>query len=178
MDIQLTNRCRMDGASMRKSFKKFFRSRDLIMVFFIVLLLAAWVSYLAVVPPARQGAIRYAAPALAVVYAVLTFIAPIRNSRIYMRRLKETWNTDSYEATTTFEPDALVCHFSHSGSVVRLSYQNIGKILEDDPLILIKTKARQFYSLDRTRFENGTEDDFWRLMNEKCPQAVPKKHCA
>ena len=59
---------------------------------------------------------------------------------------------------------------------MRLSYQNIGKILEDEPLILLKTRARQFYSLDRSRFGNGTEADFWRLMTEKCPNAVPKKH--
>lgn len=28
--------------------------------------------------------------------------------------------------------------------------------------------------LDPERFEKGTEADFWRLMNEKCPRAVPK----
>ena len=32
--------------------------------------------------------------------------------------------------------------------------------------------------LDAGRFEDGTEADFWKLMNEKRPGAVPKERKA
>ena len=43
-------------------------------------------------------------------------------------------------------------------------------------LILLSSQAKLIYTLDPARFENGTETDFWRLMSEKCPNAVPKEY--
>ena len=56
----------------------------------------------------------------------------------------------------------------------QVSFRTVDKVVPSKDLILLFTADRQMILLDRNRFENGTETDFWQLMNEKRPGAVPK----
>ena len=59
-----------------------------------------------------------------------------------------------------------------------IPYEQIEKILRTGTELQLCLKNKLYYILDPNRFENGTEADFWRLMNEKCSAAVPKKYRA
>ena len=52
---------------------------------------------------------------------------------------------------------------------------SFSKLMQTQNLILIFTEEKKMLLLDRARFQHGTEADFWKLMGEKCPAALPKK---
>ena len=55
----------------------------------------------------------------------------------------------------------------------RIPYRALDKIVRSPKLLLLFTADKQMLLLDPDRFTNGTEADFWKLMNEKRPSAVP-----
>ena len=98
-----------------------------------------------------------------------------RYTRLALRRMAEQYQATSYEADYTFFADSFTFRSTVHPNETQLAYASVKQLLLCDDLILLISQAKLIYTLDRTRFENGTEADFWRLMNEKCPQAVPKK---
>ncbi|MBR3077525.1 MAG: YcxB family protein [Oscillospiraceae bacterium] len=56
----------------------------------------------------------------------------------------------------------------------QVPYAEFSRIRQTPGLILLFTDEKKMILLDPERFEKETEADFWRLMNEKCPRAVPK----
>ena len=99
-----------------------------------------------------------------------------RYTRLAMRRMTEQYQAASYEADYAFFADSLTFRSTVHPNETRLAYTGVKKLLLCGDLILLISQAKLIYTLDRSRFENGTETDFWRLMNEKCPNAVPKKY--
>ena len=91
-----------------------------------------------------------------------------------LRRMEETKNVREYDVILRFEETEIVTESSISGEPQHLPYSNFKKLTRGRDLIQIKTRATLVYTLDPARFENGTEADFWKLMMEKCPLAVPK----
>ena len=91
-------------------------------------------------------------------------------------RSEEKWHVRGFDTTIRFTDTEFIDKDCVSADENRYDYAIVRRLVPYKHLILLHTKARQFLMLDRTRFENGTEDDFWRLMNEKCPKAVPKKY--
>lgn len=99
-----------------------------------------------------------------------------RYTRLTMRRMAEQYQTTSYEADYAFFADSFTFRSTVHPNETQLAYGSVKKIVLCDDLILLVSQAKLIYTLDRNSFENGTEADFWKLMNEKCPSAVPKKH--
>ena len=93
-------------------------------------------------------------------------------------RSEEKWHVRGFDTTIRFTDTEFIDKDSVSADENRYTYAVVKRLVPYKHLILLHTQARQFLMLDRTRFENGTEADFWRLMNEKCPDAVPKKYRA
>jgi len=73
-----------------------------------------------------------------------------------------------------FEDEALSAIRAGMGEQTRIPYDSMNAILPDKDHVILWTEAKQFVVLDLSRFENGTEADFWRLMKEKCSHALPK----
>lgn len=88
--------------------------------------------------------------------------------------MQEAFQADSLERILEFYSGELAGRRDGADSATHTRYEHIRSVKLRPGLILLWTKGRQFYMLDPERFEKGTEADFWRLMNEKCPRAVPK----
>ena len=93
-----------------------------------------------------------------------------------VQRLEETRQVSGFDNAYHFTETEILDAPDVSNDVKHISYSVVKRAVPYQRLILVFTQAKQFFTLDRTRFENGTEADFWRLMNEKCPDAVPKKY--
>ena len=81
---------------------------------------------------------------------------------------------DAYVVTLRFQDREVLMESDVRKDPVPLKYADFKKLRRGRDVILIRTFARMAYTLDPAGFENGTEADFWKLMNEKCPNAVPK----
>lgn len=175
MEPNLKNTCHVNRRVLRKAYVQILRPQTLLMLAICLLVLAIWVVYLLVVPEAeRELWVTLALPILVILDVVLALMTPGQNVRILMKRLQESRQIKEFESTLTFTPEEILVCFDYSQDQIRLSYKEVRKVLVSKDLLLVKTKAKQHYLLDPKRFENGTEADFWKRMNESCPKAVPK----
>ena len=101
-----------------------------------------------------------------------------RSAKQSIDRDEEKWHVRSFDTTIRFTDTAFIDKNDVGNDENHYDYAAVARLVPCKNLILLHTRARQFLMIDRTRFENGTEADFWRLMNEKCPKAVPKKYRA
>ena len=169
----LTNRCRMDKTTLQKAYTWTARSQRR-----ILLACSAALLLLAIFLLSRRGLehltlILFAAP---VAYGILAFTMPARFTKLQLRRMEESFQADHLDTTVEFHPEEIVNKREGSDNTTQLRYTAIKTVAVLSGLILLWTQGKQFVLLDPARFENGTEADFWRLMNEKCPNAVPKKY--
>ena len=110
----------------------------------------------------------------AVAYPILGYTIPFRWTKLQLQRLQESRHSDHVDVTTVFSEEGIAHWRDGSGDPPTIYYDSVKTVAVLSGLILLWTKGRQFVLLDAARFENGTEADFWKLMNEKCPKAVPK----
>ena len=90
------------------------------------------------------------------------------------RRIREQYQADEYERTNSFLPQEILSESSVSSDCIHLPYDKVVRITKWKGYIILHTTAQMLYILDCACFENGAEADFWLLMSEKCPNAVPK----
>ena len=173
MEPTLTNRCRMDEASLKKAYTWTSRNqrRILLACSAAMVLLAIYLLWWKGLE--HLTLILFAAP---VAYLILAFTLPARFTKLQLRRMEETLQADRVDTTVEFHPEEIVNKREGSDNTTQLRYTAIKTVAAFSGLILLWTQGKQFVLLDPARFENGTEADFWRLMNEKCPNAVPKKY--
>ena len=98
-----------------------------------------------------------------------------RAAKRAVRRLENQHHLDAYDVTLRFCGEEIVTESDISEEPKHLPYSGFKRLRRGREVILLTTRSTLVYTLDPTRFENGTEADFWKLMNEKCPDAVPKK---
>lgn len=174
----LTNRYHLDETSLRKSYKELTKTFVLIQLIISLALLGVAIYY----------TVRYArffSENKQIIFMVLLLyvlagfeIWQALNSvnkavRRTMKRIEETQHVREYDVTLRFAPREVVVENSLNGETGRLPYSHVKKLKRCEDLIIIRTLARRAFSLDPACFENGSEADFWKLMNEKCPDAVP-----
>ena len=173
MEPVLTNRCRWDEASLKKGFAWSSRksTRQL-------LLLSAVFLFIAVYRLCTRGLdlIPVILLAAGIAYPIIALRLPARFTKLQLRRMEENFQTDHLDTVTAFRDGELETWQEGKAAFSRIRYDSLKTAAALSGLILLWTRSKQFVLLDPARFENGTEADFWRLMNEKCPKAVPKKH--
>ena len=174
----LINHYHLDETSLRKSYKELTKTFVLIQLIISLALLGVAIYY-----TVRYG--KYFSENKQIVLMVLLLyvlagfeIWQALNSvnkavRRTMKRIEETQHVREYDVTLRFEEKEIAVENSFNADSGRLLYSHIKKLKRCEDLIIIRTLARRAFTLDPTRFENGTEADFWRLMCEKCPDAVP-----
>lgn len=62
-----------------------------------------------------------------------------------------------------------------SGEEDPVAYDSLTRAVRTKSLVLVFTKAQTMLILDRAGFQNGTEEDFWTRLKEKCPSVLIKK---
>ncbi len=175
MEEALRNVCHVDKKVLRRTIHRLLRPRRILLLGFAGLFLLVWGAYLLLVPQPRNLGIVIGLPALAAVYGLLALLGTRQNLRIVMKRLQENRQVKEYDCAVEFGPEELSLRVSYSDDLLRLPYKSLRRVLETKDLLILTTKARLSYPLDPVRFVNGSQEDFWRLMKEKCPKALPKK---
>ena len=175
----LLNRCVLNKKTYRKGMTRMLRPRICLLLILTLVTLGLAFYYTIRFLPQKDLTLNILAAIMYWLAAVLAAsamnLAP-RAVKLQIRRLKETYQVSEYESLFTFLPKEILGQNSLSENRLHLSYDSVKKLLPCKGLILLCSRSKVVYTLDAARFENGTEADFWRLMSEKCPKAVPKKY--
>lgn len=78
---------------------------------------------------------------------------------------------DEVENYLYFKQENIANRRGDAERLLHMPYKKVKRLTESDRLIVITTKSRHAVPLDRQGFQNGTEEDFWRLIAEKAPKA-------
>ena len=181
MNDCLTNRCRVDEAKMRASARLSTRTQRCLDLIFAALVSVAGIYNLARL--ARGGSPRFST----VIGTIALFGLGIflvrdgltvadRAVRLSLERRRQQGIPEDLEVTLRFGPSEMEKENSFTHTPVSLPYDQILSIQRSKDGLQMLLMNNVYYILDPDRFEHGTEADFWRLMNEKCPKAVPKKY--
>ena len=175
----LTNRGRYDADTLRAAYTRLYRPWFWLMLALGLLFLGAAIYFLV-----RRYDVVRASPLLmaevglillcSLLYFRRAFTTVPRSVRRAIRRLEESRRVTGYDTVFRFLDAEIRMEASISAEAMHLSYDAVRRLIPCAHLILIRTRSKQIVMLDPDRFENGTEEDFWALMVEKCPKAVPK----
>ena len=181
MDDCLINRCRVDEAKMRASARLSTRTQRCLDFIFAALVIAAGIyNVLRLLKAGTSGF----SPVIgtAVLFGLGIFLirdgltVADRAVRLSLERRRQQGIPEDLEVTLRFGHSDMEKENNFTHTPVSLPYDQIVSIQRSGDGLQMLLKNNVFYILDPNRFEHGTEADFWRLMNEKCPKAVPKKY--
>jgi hypothetical protein len=170
----LTNRCVMDQATIRKTYARIYRRN--LMLFYLGSGLMAAFSLLLIL---LQGTLSPLPGFLLLAAGVYLFIGlrqPGKQAKLQLLRYEQSGGSASPEVTVRFREEELTARREGLEDPTHISYNELQSILLDGSRIILWTEEKQFIVLDPARFENGSEAAFWKLMNEKRPDLVPKNH--
>ena len=168
----LSNRCVMDEATLRRTYRRIFR-RNLLLFYLGAGLMAVFGLLLIALTGSLSPFPGFLLLAAAL-YLFLGLRQPGKQARRQIARYEESGSGPDPEVTVWFGEEALSARRAGMEEQTQISYDSMNAILPDKDRIILWTEAKQFVVLDTSRFENGTEADFWRLMKEKCSHALPK----
>lgn len=106
----------------------------------------------------------------------MIFLLPGKSAKAQVEKIRQ--KTGGINFRTVFRPEGIGFINPAGQETTTVSYRTVDKVVPAKDLILLFTAEKQMILLDPGRFENGVEEDFWKLMNEYCPSAVPKAHKA
>ena len=178
---ELINRCRVDEAKMRASARATTRTQRCLDFIFAALVLIGGIYNV-------FRCVKAGSPGFSMILGTIALFglgiflirdgltAADRAVRFSLEQRKKQGIPEDLEITLRFGPSEMEKENSFTREPVSLPYdQNISILRSGDDLQML-LRNNVIYILDPVRFENGTEADFWRLMNEKSPKAVPKKY--
>ena len=125
-----------------------------------------------------RGEAKYQLPTLLCVLMVCLLVytnigMPRRAAKAQVARIREANGGLCFRFE--FREEELLLWPPRSEESAPIGYAVLGKLLQTKRLDLIFTNDKRMLVLDRAGFKHGIEADFWKLMNEACPAAVPKK---
>ena len=168
----LTNRCVMDERTLRRTYARIFRPT--LMLFYLGAGLIAAFSLLLIL---LQGTLSPLPVFLLIAGAAYLFIGlrmPKKQAARQIQRYESSGSDTSPEVAVWFGEEELTGRREGMEELTHIAYSSMKSIFPDKDRIILWTTAKQYVVLDTARFENGSETDFWKLMMEKCPLAVPK----
>lgn len=168
----LTNHCVMDEKSLRRIYGRIFRKN--LMLFYLGAGLMAAFGLLLVV---LMGGLTPFSGFLLIAGAVYLFIG-IRQPRKQAKRQIQSYEASGSgpnpEVTVWFDEEEFSAKREGMEEQTDIPYDDMSAIYDIGNRIILWTSGKQYIVLDTARFENGTEDDFWKLMRKKCAWAMPK----
>ena len=175
----LTNRCRVDEAKMRASARLTTRTQRALDFIFAALAIAAGVyNVLRLLKTESTGFPKVLGTAVLFGLGIFLIRDGItvadRAVRLSLERRRQQGIPEDLEITLRFCPSEIEKENSFTRQPASFPYDQIGSIQRSGDGLQMLLKSNVIYILDPARFENGTEADFWKLMNEKCPKAVPR----
>lgn len=181
METVLINRCRVDEAKMRASARFTTRTQRRLDFIFAALVFAGGIYN--VLRCVKAGSPGYSMIIGTVVLFGLGiflirdgFTVAERAVRFSLEQRKKQGIPDDLEVTLRFGPSEIEKENSFTHEPASFPYDQVAGIQRSGDELQMLLKNNVCYILDPDRFENGAEADFWKLMNEKCPNAVPRKY--
>ncbi len=98
---------------------------------------------------------------------------PRRTAKLQAARIRE--KNGGLEFRILFRPEEIAMVSPGGTEDAQVPYAEFSRIRQTPGLILLFTDEKKMILLDPARFEGGTEADFRRLMEEKCPRALPRE---
>lgn len=178
---ELLNRCRVDEAKMRASARATTRTQRMLDFIFAGLVLIGGIYNV-------FRCIKAGSPGFSMILGTVALfglgVFLIRDGltvadravRFSLEQRRKQGVPEDLEITLRFGPSEIEKENSFTQEAGAISYDQIVSILRAGDNLQMLLRNNVIYILDPDRFENGTEADFWRLMSEKCQQAVPKKY--
>ena len=178
MEAVLTNRSRFDADTLRTAGRRSFRPRFILLMCLSILFLGGGIYSLLRYKPYFQTSPRLLlSPVIFFLGSVYYFwqacTAVNRHVKRTIRRLEESRQVSGYDCVYRFTDTEMQAESSISSDLLRFPYSSVKRLVPYRNLILVYGHTKQYFMLNQDRFENGTDEDFWKLMNEKCPKAVP-----
>lgn len=179
MEPVLTNRMEVNDVYIKQTMPVRLRGS----YFFTAMLVAAYLAVtlrFAVAELQTPGAVPWSL-ILTVAVPLIMVLYQVHSTRKAIRRqcalVRETAGAESYTIVSHFTEEGVNRRSSYDEQTLnQVPYRDIRRIQCAKGYIFLGTLDRTAYALDTKGFEAGSEADFWQLMNEKCPKAVPKKH--
>ena len=178
---QLTAHAHLSERSTQKALELFLKTPMWLLLRALYLMLAIAGLWLLIRSLVQRGPVETAILGAAVIAACIGWyvwrfvVFPRRKARALAQRRKELFHSDTAQIEYRFYDDGFTSSADNGREPMRLEYDDLRQILRGGDLILLCTQRRQLIALEPDGFVGGTEADFWRLMIEKCPRAVPKK---
>ena len=147
-------------------------------VYLILFLCLTVLLFVMIALKVRSSAITASIFMLVTIVALFIFtrwIFPKLSAKSQMRRKQELAGVEEIRSRMTFADDVLQICTEKPVEKIDLSYDKLNSISETEHLILLNTRERQIFILDKKGFQNGTQEDFWSLIAQKCPQAKIKR---
>jgi len=173
--VLLTNRCDYDEPHLTAALGELLRGQRKKQNIVLVIAAAMLLVYCVIAWFKFHDSLYLVLSALTLVLAAAVVwmirIMPARLAKKQAAKLRETSDGLSYSAL--FRADGIGFSSPKGQERAAVPYSVLSRVAEPTGLILLITVQKQMILLDPKRFEGGTEADFWRLMNEKCPNALP-----
>ena len=179
-EILLSNACEYNDAhlaeAVRQQMRQTRRVQNLLLAATLVVLLV-----FSVISWFRLHETRYlifggVAVIMGLFLLYMLFVLPGKSAKAQVEKIRQ--KTGGISFRTVFRESGIGFINPTGNETTQVSYRTVEKAVPSKDLILLFTADRQMILLDAGRFEDGTEADFWRLMNEKRPSAVPKERKA
>ena len=171
----LINRCRMDEEIYTRAFTRTLRPHAILLYCGAAVMVICGLVY-AIASRFTDVLVPLMFLVLAGAEIYLARSTPTRTAKLNVNRLEDARGVKAFDTWVEFHDTEFLAGSEFADDPTEVPYARLQQIKVGDGVLLLWTQGRQFYVLDRQRFQMGKEEDFWRLMNEKAPNAVPKKY--
>ena len=177
----LMNQCETDGETLEEAQRAYMerpagRAIDICFLFFLVIAVAALI-----LEHVFEFRSRITAQSVfLMVYSTAMLVwrqvfFPKRWAKTSLRRRQELYGVAQLTEKKYFLDNELMVRTEQIEEELHLSYAVFHRVIETKNLIVLFTKQRLMITLDKNGFQNGTAEDFWKLIAEKCPEAKLKR---
>lgn len=171
----LANRCVIDKRTLREAMDaamgtlRGLRIAELVLMLLCLgLLLWSLIGHLGIRPLIWAG---FALALLLYCYWQQFIHYPKRAVRNQLTRQALEDGTVAMENRLYFKAENVANRRGEAEELLHMPYENIKRVIEARRLIVIATRKKNLIPLDKAGFENGSPEDFWRLLGEKAPKA-------
>ena len=176
MNNHLTNVCDYDAAHLGEALGYQLRSgrktRNLLLIAAALIILVYSLYVWLIGGESKYWITAFLSVVMLGLLAFTNFIAPRAAAKSQAAKIQEV-NGGSAFRFEFREEDVLMTLPSGEQDPVRCD--SLTRAVQTKNLILIFTNAQTMLILDRAGFQNGTEEDFWSLIVEKCPAILISK---
>ena len=106
------------------------------------------------------------------ILAYLNLGLPRRTAKLQVLRIRE--KNGGLVFQSQFRPEGVAMLSPSGAENSLLPYSAFSKLVRTEHLLLLFTQDKQMILMDPARFDGGSEEDLFRLLEEKCPGVLPR----